>query len=113
MARIGTLGTAKTKFKHRVTLGGRADAGGFGGDERLEIDDVKDGRFNQLGFKYGCPNPDHRLMGKHDRAFRHTPDVAGKVKIPQLAEKRRFKADAFKVLPGPLVKMQVVDVVNQ
>ena len=41
---IDALGAAQAKFDDGIALGGQADAGGLGGNQGLEIDDVEQSR---------------------------------------------------------------------
>jgi hypothetical protein len=45
---VHSLGTAQTKFNYRFTPRRLADARRFGGDERLEIHEVQQRRFDNL-----------------------------------------------------------------
>ncbi len=85
-AAIGALGAAVAELEDRRAGGGMADAGGFGGDEGLEIDDVQQGGFDQLGVEDGALDAEDGFVGENGGAFGDGIDVEGQAESGEMVE---------------------------
>mmetsp|Transcript_13331 Transcript_13331/g.29954 ORF Transcript_13331/g.29954 Transcript_13331/m.29954 type:complete len:274 (+) Transcript_13331:568-1389(+) len=73
---IRTLGTAEAELEERlVGPDGRAHTRGVGRDERREVDQAQQGRFEQLAYADGAFNAEKRLPREADRALLHRVDL--------------------------------------
>ena len=88
---VRSLRAAKAKFQHAVSAGRLHDARGFGGDQRLVVDDVEQRGFQQLRFHNRRDDTDDRFARKDDRAFRNGQNLARKAQRSQTGEKRFVK----------------------
>ena len=78
---IRTLGTAKTEFHDRITLGCVAYAGCLGSDEALMVHDVQDCGFHKLRFHDRCDNFDHWFSREDYGSFRNCVDITGEFEV--------------------------------
>ena len=112
--RVIALGPAGAELHDRAALGGAADAVGFGGDQRLEVDREEHHRLHQLGLDDRAFDDDDRFVGEDRGAFLHRPDVAGKFEIPQVV-KECLAEDLFAPEEGDVLlgKVEVLEVPHQ
>jgi hypothetical protein len=67
---------AHTEFDDRVPACGDADPGGLGGDEGLKVEEVQQGRLDDLRLREGGRDPDDGLVRKHQGTLGHRVKVA-------------------------------------
>ena len=81
---VDALGAAEAELEDGIASGGVADAGGLGGDQGLEVDDVEEGGFEELGLEDRAGDADERLVGEDDGAFGDGVDVAGELQLGEI-----------------------------
>ena len=85
-APVDALGPPQPELQHRLVAGGVADAGGLRRDEGLEVDDVEEGRLQQLALDQRPLDPHERLVAEHHGPLGHGVDVAGEAKLRQVGQ---------------------------
>ncbi len=88
---VDALGASEAELEDGLALGGVADAGGLGGDEGLEVEDVEKGSLDELGLEQGAADAKHRRVRKHGGAFRDGVDVAGELHLLEVVEESPFE----------------------
>ena len=88
---VNALRAAQAKLDDGVAAGGQADAGGFGGDERLEVEEVEQRGFEELRLKNGALDAQERFVRENNGAFGDRVHVAGETQIAQEAEEGRIE----------------------
>ncbi|MNE20482.1 hypothetical protein D3C80_1136050 [compost metagenome] len=68
---IHLLSSAGTKFHAGLIANHLLDTRSLSRNKRLEIDDIEDCRFNQLGFSQSRFNPHNRFVRKDELALPH------------------------------------------
>src|SRR5699024_2636548 len=76
-----SLRPTQTKLAQRAVSCHRSNAGGFGGDQGFEIQDIEQQRFCQLHLQDIAFHPENRFGGKHNFPFPWGVDISGKFKI--------------------------------
>src|SRR5260370_31014024 len=84
---VDALGTAQAKLDDGFALGGEANARGFSSNERLEIDKVEKGSFQDLSLEDGALNAQQRFVGENDGAFGDGIQVASEPKSFEITQK--------------------------
>ena len=108
---VRSLGAAKSEFHNPVTLGCIYHPRCLGGNQRLVVDNIKKGGFNQLSLHNRRDDFDKGLTGKYNCAFRNSINIAGKMEIFQIFQKILFKQScAAKVVDIILFKMQIFNI---
>ena len=79
----------------------------LGGDQALMVDAQKQHGFNKLCLDDGAAHSDDRFTGEYRRAFWDSPNIAGKLKMPQIVEKRLAKSVATQCIQVVLRKREV------
>ena len=93
------MGAAQTEFNHLGSGSGMADAGRLGGNQCLEIDDIEEHGFHQLGFSQGSGDGQERLIGKDHRTFGRGCDTALKTESAQEVKETGFEqAEAAQIV---------------
>ena len=90
--RIPTVRAPRAEIHHLPIAGGQHRAHALGGHERLVMDQIEHGGFDELCLGQRCLNGEDGLVGKADGAFRHGMDGAGEAEFPQGLEKIGRKA---------------------
>jgi len=88
---IGAVRPAQSEFDHGIVQRGETDAGGLGGDEGLEIDDVEQRRLDDLRLQQWPAHAQERLLRKDDRAFEDRIEIAAPLQGAQIFQKRRVE----------------------
>ena len=71
------------------------------------VDAQKQHGFNKLCLDDGAAHSDDRFTGEYRRAFWDSPNIAGKLKMPQIVEKRLAKSVATQCIQVVLRKREV------
>ena len=78
---IRSLGTTQTKFHDRITLCSIANAGCFGSNEALVIDDIQDCCLYKLSFHDRCYNFDKRFSWEDNCSLRNCIDITCETEV--------------------------------
>ena len=74
---LGAVRGAQTEIGEDFARRRQHHARGLGGDQRLEMQDVDEARFDQLCLRQRCGNADQRLVWETNAAFGNRVHVAG------------------------------------
>ena len=85
---VDSLCPAQPEFQHGIVPRRQAHAGGLGRHQRLEVDDVEQGRLDDLALQQRAANPEQRLVGKNDRALGDRIHVAGELQSTEIVQER-------------------------
>ena len=83
---VRTLCATQAEVGDRTSLGGADDAGGLGGDERLEVDEVQQRGLEELAVDDGTLDADHGLAREGDVALGDCPHVDMHAEVAQVIE---------------------------
>src|SRR5699024_10064277 len=86
-AAVDTLRPAQPEFHDGVIAGGMAYTRGLGRDQGLKIDQVQQGRFEQLALDDRPAYTQQRLVGENGRALRDGVHVAGELERGEVVQK--------------------------
>ena len=84
---IEALCPAGAEFHHTAALSGAHDAVGLGGDQALMIDAQQQHRLDELRLNDRAAHDNDRLAGENGCPLRDSPNIAGKLEMPQIIKK--------------------------
>ena len=86
-AAIASLRPPQTKFQYGISSGGQTHPGRLGGYQRLKIEDIQQGGFQELALKDRPPYPQYRLVREDQRPLGETVHLAGQLQPAQISQK--------------------------
>jgi hypothetical protein len=111
---VRSLRSPQPEFDDFAIPGSHGQAGGLGGDKRLEVNDVEQDRFNKLDFAQTALNRQEWFSGENHLAFAGRSDIATKLKMSQKVEKFVTKqAQRREVVKFFAVKAQLTQVIER
>ena len=97
----------RAKFDHGTSGSGRGDARSFAGDERLEMKNAEQARFDELRFGDRGSDAKQGFAGEEIRSLGQRPDITGKAESREIVKevrmdlaKQRQRAQVGDVFPG-------------
>src|SRR5215831_1622225 len=93
---LGTMGPPETEIDEQLVGRGENHACRLGRDQRLEMHDIDESCFNELGLRKWRRYSQDGLVGEEYRPFRHSMDFTRKAKFGKIVERARTEsASAF------------------
>lgn len=83
---VRSLGAAESEFEDGLAFGSIAEAGRFGGNEGLEVNEVEEGGFDELALEKGATNAKDRLIGEGEFAFGEGIDFELPIEVAKVVE---------------------------
>jgi hypothetical protein len=106
-ATVNSLRPPKSEFKDGIAFRGKADPGGFGGNQSLKVNRIQKEGFDQLGLPDGTFHPKQWFLWKYEPTFRHSIHIALEFEVRQMEQKLTVKKAGTVRIPesGQIIKI--------
>ncbi len=104
---VDPLGPPQAELQDGIVAGRQPQARRLGGDQRLEVDQVEQGRLQELGDEQGAAHPHQRLLAEDHRPLGHGVEVAAEAQGAEVIQEPRLEERPAVVALDP---RQIVEV---